>query len=303
MTITVRRRRPVSRELKLLCRLVALHAKAGLVPGPISIYLGPVTERLTVIASLEVGRGIRCLAFRREGRAPKVEEGEAEELILAFNWFSPKGLVDYLALGWSLASQEIEDERGEGVFSRFSRDTARNFCEDPVLLDILKELPERNGTITLTGFSMGGALCHSVAYHLIEQLKVSQSVKLVAFGSSRPGSAKLAEWFDRKLHPDSMNVILAGSAEIPVSIYDPVSTIPSAKRGFDVHPKVSVLFEGEIYRVSPDELVQMDNLDDEGDSSSWKILTNFVVHRSPFGRAFRELYEQLHSILKYYENM
>jgi len=285
--------RTVPRDLKLLCRLISLHDKRDMIAGTVTLYVGTKSEDFELRGLVDIGRSIKCLIFKRSVSDSQVET------ILAFNWFAPTGITDYVTLGWSLISQSINTT--DGLLSDFATDAAAQFGTNGLVESEIKNL-SANDTITITGFSMGGVVSHGMANHLVQRFDISPArIKVISFGSSRPGSKLLHESFE-KFNAESMNVVLINRT-VSGTEFDPVARMPSTSKGFDCHPNLHLLFNGKIHRISDVEKETLLENPEDVDTEGSNVLFNCLFRLSPFSGVFKERYKQMHSILTYYEQM
>lgn len=327
------------RDLRVLCRLIACHSKSNVNVGSnVRFTIDGVEHNYVVRVAVDIGRNVRCLVFTRNLGKRQLNANisfsyEEAEVVFAFNWFSPKTFWDYITLGYRL-SRVHGIEQVFNMCNAASFEQAQEFLRDPTLREFVHELklgyvPDQVSNaashlrrsniplqpadvgihenyihaknVTLTGFSMGASNSHAVAVMLKEIHQLPHQLRVVGFGSPRPGNEKLTEWFKANLSPDSLNVVLcdvknmANNDVTPISayIYDPVTLGPSSTKGFDIHPNLHILDKTDsswLKQMTIQERQRIKFMEKEGNSVN-----------PPSERGDPDYQDLLHSVLHYYE--
>lgn len=93
---------PVPEDVLVIARLVACHEVPEITaPGRLNVHGYDVNRHeFAIQAKFKVANNLSCFAFRLV-HSPTLQE-HTPTLFLAFNWFAPEGLVDYIRLGSSV---------------------------------------------------------------------------------------------------------------------------------------------------------------------------------------------------------
>ena len=213
---------PVPEEVVVVARLVAAHLLRPAAPGRLQVsgHSGRLHE-FALLARFTVSRNVNCLAFRLI-QSKSLPAKSFDTLYLAFNWFKPEGLSDYVRLGSSLLwnNSVVSD----AALGSLYEDLSSKFLANSEFLLFLKSrlsafhmnaqgLDRTCAHLHICGFSLGAGIAYGLAYklrHMSQQL----SIRVSGFGPTKIGSWKLRKWCESNLDPASLSVILA-TAEAP----------------------------------------------------------------------------------------
>ncbi|KAH0475893.1 MAG: hypothetical protein KVP17_001752 [Porospora cf. gigantea B] len=210
---------PVPEEVTVVARLVAAHLLRPAAPGRLQVsgHSGQQHE-FALLARFTVGRNVSCLAFRLV-ESKTLPAKSFDSLYLAFNWFKPEGLSDYVRLGSSLLwnNSVVSD----AVLGSLYEDLSSKFLANSEFLLFLKSrlsafhmnaqgLDRTCTYLHICGFSLGAGVAFGLAYKL-RQMSPHLRIRVTGFGPTKIGSWKLRKWCEANLDPASLSVILATS--------------------------------------------------------------------------------------------
>eukprot|EP00918_Siedleckia_nematoides_P088195 GHVU01193834.1.p1 GENE.GHVU01193834.1~~GHVU01193834.1.p1 ORF type:complete len:301 (+),score=48.45 GHVU01193834.1:157-1059(+) len=292
-------------DLRMLLRLVALHEKKVEVDKDVRVYVSGQENKFKCISHVDIGRNVKCLMMKQmTGTAG----GGTARLVLAFSWFSPRGVWDWAGLGYSLASSSVPS--GAMVSPVYS-DLAASFLEDGRGLKerLREEVAACCGAsegleLILTGFSLGGAVAYAMAYQLLETHRLvdqkAEAIRVVAFGSGRVGSEEFSSWCASNLRADSATVMIKAPPDSSTTAaaaveesYDLACLAPPLSAGFGIQPFPRVLSMGRTAPLTPAETDEIRSLDLQAATSAMGRMVS--MSRSSGG--------PLHSVSRYYEEL
>lgn len=321
-------------DIKVLCRLIALHHKLPTRGAVFTFCIDGRSYAFRVKCNVHLRQNVRVLVFERALDSAAIPLPDAD-VIFAFNWYSPATMWDNVTLGLKLLLSRDAIEREHGMCNAFFFSLAKDFLKDVEICKILEDIRSREEYvaatgaaahempgITVTGFSMGGAIAHAFSVLLREAVHIKHApIRCVGFGSPRPGNAALTAWCSAHLTSNSMNIILArsnadqqedekGDSICAPLVYDPVTCSPSTARGFDVHPKAHLLVQqpgGILLPLPKEEQNRLRAYDadtaHDGGLFRRRILGTETEHISASSPVTGDSAQTLHSALNYYKAM
>eukprot|EP01066_Platyproteum_vivax_P006695 Platyproteum_vivax@DN2426_c0_g1_i2.p1 len=283
-------------RIKFYCRVASLSGKDRL-PSSVNVVIGnsETNTRLTGVGMVDLGGGIRCMAFR-----PHQPEST---LIFSFSYFEDTNPVLYLSTGLSLIlTSGFIDNINSFFFQK-----ANQFFWHKDFQEILSNNVVEN--YVFCGFSLGGGVAHAIAYLFDteewkpeEQTEPTPKTKIhvYGFGNARVGNEQYREWYFSRVEKDSCSVVV-GKREDDGVWLDPVTTQPPFNEGYCNNPSG--------YMLTEEDWLPLDHADglvcfterQESSLAVWPVLKNLLWSRSIFNSKNKQLYNDLHSVLKYYE--
>eukprot|EP01053_Blabericola_migrator_P002913 Blabericola_migrator_1__2912@NODE_1838_length_3703_cov_87_005776_g95_i1_p3_GENE_NODE_1838_length_3703_cov_87_005776_g95_i1NODE_1838_length_3703_cov_87_005776_g95_i1_p3_ORF_typecomplete_len239_score1_96Lipase_3/PF01764_25/1e09DUF676/PF05057_14/0_075FSH1/PF03959_13/0_13DUF2974/PF11187_8/0_16Asp2/PF16929_5/0_19_NODE_1838_length_3703_cov_87_005776_g95_i13151031 len=223
-------------------------------------------------------------------------------------------------------------DSGKHLLGKVYLEKAEDFLWSPEIIKYIDTvshgLETTHRLLTLTGFSLGGAIAHAFAYLLRDVRRLSLPIRVAGFGCPRIGSPKFNKWFLDNVTADSLNLILYDEyiTDSTMQIdYDPVCQRPPLMNGFTFHPNCYMLHRqfGSVRPLSQDE---RNFLSQQTEEVSYACLyppahTNMArrhlplqkVRQSPLMALMQSVigdgadkdrrWKKLHGLVKYYEAM
>eukprot|EP01053_Blabericola_migrator_P000311 Blabericola_migrator_1__310@NODE_107_length_14077_cov_92_419629_g95_i0_p5_GENE_NODE_107_length_14077_cov_92_419629_g95_i0NODE_107_length_14077_cov_92_419629_g95_i0_p5_ORF_typecomplete_len393_score14_74Lipase_3/PF01764_25/1_6e09DUF676/PF05057_14/0_24_NODE_107_length_14077_cov_92_419629_g95_i026733851 len=328
MTHRIKHTTKCSPDLKLLCRLIGLHSRKDVEVGhEVRLTINGEACLLTVAAIVNIGCNVRCIVLEEtisqwsrrclqhlialdpEAGGIDWKEPGGVHTLFAFNWFSPKSISDYISLGLQMCSNGDLDS-GKHLLGKVYLEKAEDFLWSPEIIKYIDTvshgLETTHRLLTLTGFSLGGAIAHAFAYLLRDVRRLSLPIRVAGFGCPRIGSPKFNKWFLDNVTADSLNLILYDEyiTDSTMQIdYDPVCQRPPLMNGFTFHPNCYMLHRqfGSVRPLSQDERNFLSQQTEEKvrQSPLMALMQSVIGDGADKDRRWKKL----HGLVKYYEAM